>query len=154
MEAALGKRRFTFCAVDYEMHADRYQAQVGKQTDIALFALSNLAPGGVEAMKDQIKDFDKVEITPDLVRLIPAGDFANDHAVIGRVLSHRDDEMEGMPVRAYRVQVIRGADLTLVLELVVERDKSRPFPDQSMVHGSARLFGYLPIAETAPLQEA
>jgi hypothetical protein len=142
VEIAVGKRKFTFCATDYERNADRYQSLVGKQADLALYALATLAAGGVEAMRDQIKDFDKVEITPDLVRLIPAGQFANDHAVIGRALSYRNEEMNGMPLTVYRTQVVRSGDLTLVLELATERHET-PLADQTMVHGSARLYGYL-----------
>jgi hypothetical protein len=142
VEISVGKRRFTFCATDYEHNADRYQSLIGKQGDLALYALATLEAGGVETMRDQIKDIDKVEVTPDLVRLIPAGQFANDHAVIGRALSHRDEEMDGMPLTVYRTQVIRGGDLTMVLELATQRHDS-PLPDQTMVHGSARLYGYL-----------
>jgi hypothetical protein len=142
VEIGLGKRKLTFCAADYEQNAARYQGLIGKQADLALYALATLEPGGVEAMRDQIKDFDKVEVRPDLVRLIPAGQFANDHAVIGRALSHRDDEMDGLPLTIYRTQVLRGDDLTLVMELATQRSDT-PFLDQSMVHGSARLFGYL-----------
>jgi hypothetical protein len=142
VEISIGKRRFTFCATDYERNADRYQSLIGKQADLALYALATLETGGVEAMRDQIKDIDKVEVTPDLVRLIPAGQFANDHAVIGRALSHRDEEMDGMPLTVYRTQVIRGGDLTMVLELATQRHET-PLMDQTMVHGSARLYGYL-----------
>jgi hypothetical protein len=146
VELQLGKRRFAFCPVDYSAKAEQYAALVGKDADVALYALSTLAPGGVEAMKEQIRDYNKVEVTPDLVRLIPVGQLANDHAVIGRVLSHRDDAMsDGTEVAVYRTQVVRGDDLTLVLELAIDTTSiAEPFADQAMVHGSARLFGYLP----------
>jgi hypothetical protein len=143
VEIVLGKRRFTFCATDYATRSAEYQALVGKQADFALYALAMLAPGGVEAMKDQIKDFDKVEITPEMVRLIPTGQFANDHVIIGRILSHREEEMDGMSLRIYRTQVIRNEELTVVLELAVENSTSPVLKNQSMAHGSARLYGYL-----------
>lgn len=147
VEIQMGKqRRFVFCPTDGATSEERYAALIGKEADIALYALSTLAPGGADAMRDQIKDYDKVKVTPDLVRLIPAGQFANDHAVIGRVLSHRDDTMsDGTPLRIYRTQVVRGDDLTLVMELATDVEShASPFADQAMVHGSARLFGYLP----------
>jgi len=145
VEIQMGKRRFVFCPTDSGTSEERYAALIGKEADIALYALSTLALGGVDTMRDQIKDYDKVKVTPDLVRLIPAGQFANDHAVIGRILSHREDTMsDGTPLHIYRTQVVRGDDLTLVLELATDTENhSSPFADQAMVHGSARLFGYL-----------
>jgi len=144
VEAQLGKRRITFCATDHAQNAERYAGLAGQEADFALYALSMLAPGGVEAMRDQIKDIDKVTITPDLVRLVAAGEFANDHAVIGRVLSRRDDSAAGVPVTVYRTEVVRGKDLQMVLELAAPAvPGTDPFPDRSMVHGSARLYGYL-----------
>lgn len=144
VETMLGRRRLTLCAADFAWKADAWRALVGKDADIAVYALASLAPGGVEAMRDQIKDYDKVEITPDLVRLVPAGEFANDHAVIGRVLSHRTDDAAGVPVDVYRAEVVRSQDLTLILELAVPKEPgTTPFAPQSMVHGSGRLYGYL-----------
>ena len=144
VKVPLGRRRLTLCAADFAWKAEAWRAQVGRDADIAVYALSSLAPGGVEEMRDQIKDYDKVEITPDLVRLVPAGEFANDHAVIGRVLSHRTDEASGIPVDVYRAEVVRSQDLTLILELAVPKvPGTTPFLPQAMVHGSARLYGYL-----------
>ena len=142
-EIALGKRRFTVCTTDYAAQTERYANLTGKQADFALYGMATLAPGGVEAMRDQIKDFDKVAVTPELVRLIPVGQYANDYAVIGRILSHRDEEMDTLPLRVYRAQTVRSDELTLVLELAVQREDASAFPDQSMAHGSARLYGYL-----------
>ncbi len=142
VEASVGKRRVTFCATDYEQNAERYQSVTGEKADVALFGTATLAPGGAEAMREQIKDIDKVDLTKDPVRLIPAGQFANDHAVIGRILSHRSDTMSGFAVHVYRAQVARTDDLTLVIELATEPEGT-PFPSQSMVHGAARLYGYL-----------
>ena len=145
VETMLGRKRVTFCAVDFAEKAAVWQGAVGADADIALYALSSLAPGGVETMRDQIKDYDKVEITPDLVRLVPAGEFANDHAVIGRVLSHRTDEASGIPVDVYRAEVVRGKELNLILELAVPKvPGTTPYAPPAMVHGSARLYGYLP----------
>jgi hypothetical protein len=144
---SVGKLRLTFCPTDYAAAAGRYENLAGQPADIALFGLATLAPGGVEAMKDQIKDIDKVEIRQDLVRLIPAGEFANDHVVIGKVLSRRDEQWEEMALTVYRTEVVRRPDLTLVIDLAVPGSDGRragaPFAPGSMVHGSARLFGYL-----------
>lgn len=142
VEASVGKRRVTFCATDYEANAARYQTATGEKADFALFGTATLAPGGAEAMREQIKDIDKVDLTKDPVRLVPAGQFANDHAVIGRILSHRSDTMSGFAVHVYRTQVARADDFTLVLELATDAD-GEPFAPQSMVHGAARLYGYL-----------
>ena len=137
-----GKRKLVFCAADFEKNQARYESLLGKPADIALYGLATLASGGAEAMRDQIRDADR--ITPDLVRLIPTGQYANDHVVIGRLLSHRDETVSGVAVRVYRAQVIRADDLTLILELAVERAADSPcLSDESMVHGSARLYGYL-----------
>lgn len=142
IEVALGKRKFTFCAVDYADKSESYQEGIGKQTDIALYGLATLASGGVEAMREQIKDIDKVDVTPGMVRLVPAGQYANDYAVIARVLSHREEIMDDLPLTIYRSQVIHTTDLTLMVDLAIQKEQA-PFPDQSMVHGSARLYGYL-----------
>jgi hypothetical protein len=148
--ATVGKLRLTFCPTDYATASERYQKLLGQPADVALFGLATLAPGGVEAMKDQIKDIDKVEITPDLVRLVATGEFANDHVVIGRVLSTRDEQWEEMALTVYRTEVVRRPELTLVIDLAVARDAggqpAAPFAPGSMVHGSARLFGFLAAA--------
>jgi hypothetical protein len=141
--AEAGGARLTFCATDYERAADRYRDRTGKPADIALFALATLAAGGVEAMKHQIKDADKVELRPDLVTLVPEGQYANDHVVIGRVLDAREDAWDEMPLTVYRTEVVRRPGLALVLDLAVPRDSTPSFPPRSLVHGSARLFGYL-----------
>jgi hypothetical protein len=142
VEASVGKRRITFCAIDYTQNAEGYQGAVGEKADVALFGTATLAPGGAEAMRDQIKDIDKVDLSKEPVRLIPAGQFANDHVVIGRVLSHRTDTMSGFGVNVYRTQVARTDDFTLVFELATDT-AGTPFTAQSMVHGAARLYGYL-----------
>ena len=141
--AEVGGARLTFCATDYERAADRYRDLTGKPADIALFALATLAAGGVGAMKHQIKDAHKVELRPDLVTLVPEGQYANDHVVIGRVLDAREDAWDEMPLTVYRAEVARRPKLTLVLDLAVPRDGTPSFPPRSLVHGSARLFGYL-----------
>jgi hypothetical protein len=144
-EVIVGKRRMTFCATDYASERERYTSQIGKSVDVALYGLATLAAGGAEAMQEQIKDLDKVDLSRDPVRLVKAGQFLNDYVVIGRVLSHRDDSLsDGTPLRVYRCEVVRTDDLGLVIELGVEREETQQstvFPDQSMVHGSARLFG-------------
>ena len=139
----VSRSRFTFCATDYEHQAKRYESLVGNKADIALYALATLAPGGVEAMKHQIKNSDQIEMRPDLVTLTQAGEYPNDYAVIARVLSARDDAWEEMALTVYRAQFVRQNDLTLVIDLAVTQDATNRFAPESMVHGSARLFGYL-----------
>ncbi len=144
-EVVVGKRRITFCAADHAAERERYTGQIGKSVDVTVYGLATLAPGGAEAMKEQIKDLDKVDLSRDPVRLVKAGQFLNDYVVIGRVLSHRDDSLsDGMTLRVYRCEVVRTDELGLIMELGVQRDEAATeaaFADQSMVHGSARLFG-------------
>ncbi|MES2463927.1 MAG: hypothetical protein V4671_25435 [Armatimonadota bacterium] len=144
-EVVVGKRRLTFCATDHACEQERYKTQIGKSVDIAVYGLATLAPGGAEAMQEQIKDLDKVDLSRNPVRLVKAGQFLNDYVVIGRVLSHRDDTLtDGTPLRVYRCEVVRTDDLGLIMELAVPREEyetATPFADQSMIHGSARLFG-------------
>lgn len=144
-EVIVGKRRLVFCATDHPTERERYKSLVGKSVDVAVYGLATLAAGGAEAMQEQIKDLDKVDLSRNPVRLVKAGQFLNDFVVIGRVLSHRDDTLSnGTPLRVYRCEVVRTDDLGLIIELAVPRDETQTeavFPDQSMVHGSARLFG-------------
>ncbi|MDX1930984.1 MAG: hypothetical protein SFU56_00110 [Capsulimonadales bacterium] len=142
MELSIARRRFVLCLTDASERLTEYQAMVGKEADIALFGLATLAPGGAEAIRDQITDIDSVDLSTNPVRLIPGGQFANDYVVIGRVLSHREEEMDGLRLIVYRMQVARSDELTLVLELAVELSPDfPPYPEDSMVHGSARLYG-------------
>ena len=144
VEAQLAeKRRLVFCPTDHARVGARYTSGIGKPAELALFGLASLSAGGVEAMRDQIRDIDEVEITPDMVRLIHAGQFANDYVVIGRVLSWREDTWGELPLWVYRVQCVRAPDLTLVIELACPKTDDPPLPDDTMAHGSARLFGYL-----------
>ena len=144
-EVMVGKRKISFCATDHANEKARYESQVGKTVDIAVYGLATLASGGAEAMKEQIKDLDKVDLSQNPVRLVKAGQFLNDYVVIGRVLSHRDDTLtDETPLRVYRCEVVRTEELGLVIELAVPREATEPataFPDQSMIHGSVRLFG-------------
>ena len=142
--AEVGGARLTFRATDYPASEARYRGLLGKPADIALFALATLERGGAEAMRHQIKDADKIDLRPDLVTLTPAGQFANDYAVIGRVLDSREDTWDDLPLVIYRTQAVRSDDRTLVLDLAVQQNAgSARFAPQTMVHGSARLFGYL-----------
>lgn len=135
-----GRRKLIFCLTDYEQNQKRYDESLGKTQDIALYGMATLAPGGAEVIRDQIRDADK--ITEDAVRLLQAGQFANDYVVIGRIVSLREETVNNIPVNVYRVQVIRADDFTLVLELATDRDASPPLPDDSMTHGASRLYGY------------
>ncbi len=144
VEIAVGARRLIFCPTDWERNSARYAAGVGEVADIALFALATLAPGGVESMRDLIKNADKANLKPDMVTLTHEGEFPNDYVVIGRILDHRAERWDELEMTAYRTQVLRGSDLTLVLDLAVPRANTpEPLPSQSLAHGSARLFGYL-----------
>lgn len=150
VEIRLGKRALQFTPVDIarpEVPA-RYEQAQGKPadaTDVALFALCTLEEGGADAMQNQIKDFDKVKDAPNVVRLVPTQTVAGDYIVIARVLSHRSDiASEGVPVIVYRAEVIKNAETHLVIELAVPDEGQTPFADGTMVHGTARLYGYLP----------
>jgi len=138
----VARTRYTFCAVDFEGAASRYRDLLGKPADIALFALATLEAGGVESIRRQIQDADKAALKPDQVLLVPAGQHANDHLVVGRVHDAREDAWGEMPLTVYRAEVVRHPDLTLFLDLAAPRSDS-PFARRALVHGSARLFGYL-----------
>lgn len=140
VEAAIGQRKFTFCPTDFT--SEIYQPLLNQKVDFALYGLATLMAGGVEAMRDQISDIDRVTVTESMVRLIPVAGLANDYAVIGRIVSAHDESLLGDPVKVYRTEVVRQEDLTLILDLAVE-PTSAPFSDGSMVHGSARLYGRL-----------
>lgn len=136
--------RYTFCATDYDAYRERYESLVGKPADLVLFALSKLEEGGADTIRHQIKDADKLALGPNTVALTPAGQFPNDHAVIGRVVSSRPETWDDLALIVYRTQVANGPNLTLVLDLAVPReDRFVPFAPGTMVHGSARLFGRL-----------
>ena len=143
LDFTLGRRRFTFCVTDYAAAQAAYTKAMGREANFAIYGLATLAPGGAEAIRDQITDADSIDLSTDPVRLISGGEFANDYVVIGRVLSSRPDSMDEMPLTVYRVQVVRTDDLTLVLELATPQSNSDTFPDNSMVHGSARLYGQI-----------
>jgi hypothetical protein len=144
-EATVGVKKLTFCLTDYAAKVAVYRAADAKTPlDFALYALGTLAEGGIESMRGQIVDYDQtVAATPDTVRLIPAGQFPNDFAVIGQVVSHREDTVDGGPVVVYRMQVERQTDRTLFLDVAVEVSTEPPFAARTLVHGSARLFAYL-----------
>lgn len=150
VEIRLGKRALQFTPVDITRPtvAEQYEAAKTKNadaTDVALFALCTLEEGGADTIQNQIKDFDKVKDAPNVVRLVPAQSVAGDYIVIARILSHRRDTVsEGVPVIAYRAEVIKNAETHLVIELAVPDESQTPFADGTMVHGTARLYGYLP----------
>ena len=142
-ELGVGSRRFIFCTTDQATSGERYKAAVGKSVTVALYGLATLAPGGSEAMREQLRDADRV--APDTVTLVHEGQLENDYVVIGRLLSHRPHLWGEVPLMVYRAQVLRTDDLTLILELAVPSPQSDvPLPDDSLAHGSVRLFGYLP----------
>ncbi|WP_395091999.1 hypothetical protein [Armatimonas sp.] len=142
-ELGVGSQRFVFCTTDQAIHGERYKAAIGKTIEVALYGLATLAPGGVEAMQEQLRDADKVP--PDTVTLVHEGQLENDYVVIGRLLSQRSDTWGELPLAVYRAQVLHTSELTLVLELAVPSPQdAAPLPANSLAHGSVRLFGYLP----------
>lgn len=150
VELRLGKRPLIFTPIDLVKPnaAARYEAAAAKDappSDIALFALCALEEGGADTMRERIKDFDKVKDAAGVVRLLPAQTQAGDYVVIARVLSHRRDEVsEGLPVLVYRAETVKNADLQLIIELAVPDENQTPFADGARVHGTARMYGYLP----------
>lgn len=150
VELRLGRRPLIFTPIDLPKPdaPARYEAATAKNaapSDIALFALCTLEEGGADAIADRIKDFDKVKDAPHVVRLVPAQTQAGDYVAIARVLSHRRDEVaDDTPVIVYRAEAIKNADTQLIIELAVPDEGQTPFADNAMVHGTARLYGYLP----------
>lgn len=142
-ELGLAGRNLPFCATDLATEGERYKTAVGKPTTLALYGLATLAPGGIEAMKEQIRDADKVPA--DSVLLVREGELENDYVVICRLLSQREALWGELPLVVYRAQVLRSPELSLELELaVVRQDGDTTLPNNSLAHGSVRLFGYLP----------
>lgn len=148
--AEVGPARYTFCATDYQARKNEYEALVNKPAEIVLFGLSTLEAGGADAIRDRIKDADKV-VTPNTVALTQAGQFPNDYAVIGRIAAARSDTWDDLPLTVYRTQVVHAPRLQLVLDLAVPAATQNAdsaaapplFAPGAMVHGSARLFGRL-----------
>jgi len=153
IEIRYAKKPLSFTPADFFEPGvgEQYRAALlagAKQTvDLALYALCTLAEGGADAMRAQIRDFDKVKEAENAVRFLPAQTQLGDYVVIGRILSHRRDDAgdpsEPVPVIAYRAEVIRTEGASLVIELAVPDEGQTPFKDGAMVHGTARVYGYL-----------
>jgi hypothetical protein len=139
VEIAVGNRVLVLCPADHTERADDWRLSIGKTVEIALYGLATLAPGGADTIKDQIKDADQLEITPDLLRFLRVGVQQNDYFAIGRALSHQTDSLGDDPLVVYRLQT--APDLTLDVGTPAD---GKPFPESLMVHGSVRLYGYLP----------
>ncbi len=143
VEVQIGKKRLVFRPADSENIA-RYETLAGgKETaDFTLYALATLAAGGVEAMREQIKDWDSVNARADMVGLFPAGEFSNDYAVIAKIKNRREDTVDNEPVWVYSAQVVKTGDQELFLELACDAaPPMEPLKNNTMAHGSARLFG-------------
>ena len=141
VEGAGEAGKVVFCPTDHALKAESYKNGVGKSADVALFALATLAPGGIEAMKDQIVDADKQALHPDTLLLLHQGQFDNDYVVICRIRRVREAIWGELSLVVYLAQVRAG----MQLELAVPNDPTQPFlTEGSLAHGSARLFGYLP----------
>ncbi len=140
VELAVGNRVLVLSPADHTDRSDDWRLSIGKTVDVALFGLATLAPGGADTIKDQIQDAGQVEITPDLLRFLPVGVQKNDYFAIGRALSHHTDSLSGDSLVVYRLQT--APDLTL--DVATPAGDGNPFAENLMVHGSVRLFGYLP----------
>lgn len=143
-ELAVNSHRFILCTTDQSTHAERYKTLVSKPCELALYGLATLAPGGADAMRDLLRDSDK--LPADTLALVRQGKLGNDYVVICRILSHRIAAWGELPLMVYRAQVIASDSLNLILELAVpSSDNTAPLPENSLAHGSVRLFGYLPL---------
>ena len=138
VELAVGKRLLVFCPTDHESRHEDYRRKIGQPVTVGLFGLATLQAGGADTIRDQIRDADSVEITPDLLRFLRVGDAPNDYFAIGRVISGREEYWGDDPLSVYRLQT--ATDLTL--EVATPR-RIDALPDKSMAHGSVRLFGYI-----------
>ena len=138
VEIAVGKRLLIFCPTDHDTNQKTYKAKIGKSVTVAPFGLATLEAGGADTIRDQIRDADTVEPTPDLLRFLHVGQHPNDYFAIGRVVSSREETWDDDPLTLYRLQA--APDLTL--EVATPKTAS-VFADGSMAHGSVRLFGYL-----------
>ena len=138
VEIAVGKRVLIFCPTDHQANQKTYKERIGKSVTVAPFGLATLEPGGADAIRDQIRDADEVEPTPDLLRFLHVGQHPNDYFAIGRVVSSREETWDDDPLILYRLQA--APDLTL--EVATPKTET-VFADGSMAHGSVRLFAYL-----------
>ena len=148
VEAHVGKKSLIFRAADAQENANRYQnlANQKEPVDFAIVALATLAPGGAEAMRHQIKDWDEANVRPDTVGLFPAGSLPNDYAVIARIVSRRDEMLSGETVWVYRAQVVKNGAQELFMELAADAaPPAVPLSENTLAHGSARLFGVLAL---------
>lgn len=141
-ELGIGRHRLIFCPTDHDANAQRYRERLGKSAEVALYGLASLEPGGVEAMREQVRNADS--LSPETVALVHEGQLPNDYVAIGRVLSARDDRWGEMALTVYRLQIVRTDDMTLVLEVAVPKTEgAAPLPEKTLAHGPVRLFGYL-----------
>lgn len=142
-ELAVESQRLIVCTTDQAAHAERYKTLVSKPCELALYGLATLAPGGAEAMRDLLRDADK--LPADTLALVRQGQLENDYVVICRILSHRTATWGELALTVYKAQVVASEVLNLTLELAVPNsENATPLPDNSLAHGSVRLFGYLP----------
>ena len=142
-ELAVESHRFILCTTDQSTHAERYKALVSKPCELALYGLATLAPGGADAMRNQLRDSDK--LPTDTLALVRQGQLENDYVVICRLLSHRTATWGQLELIVYTAQVVKSESLNLTLELAAPNSENTlPLPDNSLAHGSVRLFGYLP----------
>ncbi|MFM7322327.1 MAG: hypothetical protein ACKO5K_12505 [Armatimonadota bacterium] len=142
VEAEHRGRRLVFCAVDQGSASAGWSAAIGKERDVAVYGLATLAPGGAEAMRDRIRNADKLQMGADFSALVHEGQHPNDYVVIGRALDRRDAAWGEMSLDVWRVRCAIGSEDFLVLDLAVPAGGEGVPPEGGMVHGSARLFGY------------
>lgn len=143
-EVDFAGRKLVVCPVDHERNAGRWGLSAGKAIDIALFGLATLKPGGADAMRGQIRDFDESVSSPDVSVLIRQGETPCDYVLIGRLLSSRQSDWDGMALTVWRVQCVFTAENGVVFEASVPTEGSDPgLVAGAMAHGSVRLFAYL-----------
>lgn len=136
-------RKLVVCPVDQAQNAARWAALPGKAADLGLYGLATLAPGGVDAMRDRIVDFDSSVKSPDMSALVRQGEVPCDYVVIGRLLSSRAAEWGEMALDFWRMQVVVAATRGVVLEVAVPCESGTGLVPETMAHGSVRLFAYL-----------
>jgi len=142
-EIEFSGRKLVVCPVDQRQNGVRWTSLAGKPADLGLYGLATLAPGGADAMRDQIKDFDTAVKSSNMSALVRHGDVSCDYVVIGRLLSKRETAWGDMPLDFWRMQCVFAAERGVVFEVAVPRGPEAGLAEGEMAHGSVRLFAYL-----------
>jgi hypothetical protein len=142
-EIEFSGRKLVVCPVDQRQNGLRWTSLAGKSADLGLYGLATLAPGGADAMRDQIKDFDTSVKSADMSALVRQGEVPCDYVTIGRLLSKRETAWGEMPLDFWRMQCVFAAERGVVFEVAVPRGPDVGLVEGGMAHGSVRLFAYL-----------